>query len=618
MASNAKDKANLLNLPLELRQQIFHDYFKVEGGYVYDAKSDSLKTADNRPIELSLMSTCRSIANDTRHLPLTINTVKFSTLYREDWRSLAGCFNLVTSYYYILQSDFVIHLARFMTADMLAQLALKYPKFVPQLRVNMLQHQDYIAMVNDTFQDSCSLGERASTAEPGSENSTYNMNLTLCPSIIDNLGMYVDEDTLESYEYCSAFAALDTDSNHELREFWTGTFWEIQGGLSHCLQILAENKPVEFGHHVAKSFPCWTGERPVQDFMGLSFKPWEIPSESGVLHAIKLLQLRDVWKLPSMWHHTPFWRYEDDGDNNPQSNSNLDSDRRGELHNSSGVRCREKIRFSAVAGAIHFLQRRICADQRIHIRSLVLHEDLPSVNNPSCHVQDLAPFFRENPLLQVERHVDWLKCINAEIDSPFDVAAHFQLGWEAEPKLYKGDISPYLAHWLVDALAITDVGIPAEAFTFVLEPGPYVDYCTDIFQQYVHRDIAWSRVYKALAQSGSFVPGSLEWQEVGRYLLQDEDVEALDHLMNKTSPILRCDFNTGVAWDSENVVKETEGLDSHHWIQRWRGRFGEEEFGGRIMLPSDFTYESRVADLFEIQTEDDYLRPRRIDEEENL
>jgi hypothetical protein len=37
----------LTDLPLEIRQQIFGDYFKVPGGYVYDGQSDKLRNADN-------------------------------------------------------------------------------------------------------------------------------------------------------------------------------------------------------------------------------------------------------------------------------------------------------------------------------------------------------------------------------------------------------------------------------------------------------------------------------------------------------------------------------------------------------------------------------------------
>ncbi|CAJ0544487.1 Ff.00g036410.m01.CDS01 [Fusarium sp. VM40] len=617
MASNVKEKTCLLNLPLELRLQIFHAYFKVEGGYVYDTESDSLKTVDNRPIELSLMSTCRSIANETRHLPLSINNIRFSTLYREEWRSLAGCFNMVKSYSRILLSDFVLHIAHLMTADMLAQLALQYPKFESRLRLNMVQHQDYIAEV-DEFKDLYRSGERVSSAEPGGENHAYNMRLTLCPSIDNILGMYVHEGTLESREYSSAFAALDTECTYHLRELWTGTSWEIDSGLSYCLQILADHKPIEFGNHMVKSFPCWTGERPIKEFIGLGFKPWEIPSESSILDAMRLLQLSDVWKLPNMWHYTPNWHYGDDLAINRLRNTDPYADRRDELHNSYGVRCREKIRFSAVANSIRFLQRRISADQRTHIRSLVLYEDLPSVSTPSCHMLGLAPFFKENSLLRVERHVDWLKCTGADIDNPWDVAAHFQLGWDTKGKLWKGEITLRLAHWLVDALAITDADIPAEAFTFILESGPHVDYCTDIFQRFVLRDVVWCEAFKALTLSENFDLDSSEWEQVRPILLQDEEVEALGHLMYRTSPILRCDFNTGVAWDFEEVVKDTEGLDSRGWLRVWRERFAEGDLPGRILLPSDLTYESQVANYYDIQTEDDYLRPRRIDGEETL
>lgn len=59
-------KANLLSLPLELREQMLYHYFKVDGGYVYDAESDTLKTAGNRPIDLNLLYTCRTIAREAK------------------------------------------------------------------------------------------------------------------------------------------------------------------------------------------------------------------------------------------------------------------------------------------------------------------------------------------------------------------------------------------------------------------------------------------------------------------------------------------------------------------------------------------------------------------------
>ncbi|KAI8716977.1 hypothetical protein NCS52_00992700 [Fusarium sp. LHS14.1] len=78
-------EANLLALPYEIREQIFQHYFKLDHGYFYDGESEKLVTADGQPIDLSLMYTCRSIADDTKHIPLSVNAITFSTVYREDW-----------------------------------------------------------------------------------------------------------------------------------------------------------------------------------------------------------------------------------------------------------------------------------------------------------------------------------------------------------------------------------------------------------------------------------------------------------------------------------------------------------------------------------------------------
>ena len=90
-------KANLLSIPAEVREQILHHYFRVDGGYIYDGDSDCLKTAvGNHPIDLALLYTCRTVANEARHLPLSLNAIKFITLHRHDLNKLAGCFNYLS------------------------------------------------------------------------------------------------------------------------------------------------------------------------------------------------------------------------------------------------------------------------------------------------------------------------------------------------------------------------------------------------------------------------------------------------------------------------------------------------------------------------------------------
>ncbi|KAL6405315.1 uncharacterized protein AUP68_11067 [Ilyonectria robusta] len=85
-SNNMSPKMNLVALPYEVRTQIFQEYFKVDGGYIYNGESENLITADRQPIDFSLRYTCHSIAEDTRQIPLAVNTITFSTVYRQDWR----------------------------------------------------------------------------------------------------------------------------------------------------------------------------------------------------------------------------------------------------------------------------------------------------------------------------------------------------------------------------------------------------------------------------------------------------------------------------------------------------------------------------------------------------
>lgn len=101
----SSSRTNLTTLPFELQAQIFRHYFKADGGYVFNGDSEKLTTANGNPIDLALMSTCRSIAKHTKDMPLSINTVHFSTVYRRDWMPFAGCFNFVSTFYRLLEED---------------------------------------------------------------------------------------------------------------------------------------------------------------------------------------------------------------------------------------------------------------------------------------------------------------------------------------------------------------------------------------------------------------------------------------------------------------------------------------------------------------------------------
>ncbi|KAL2677376.1 hypothetical protein Neosp_011146 [[Neocosmospora] mangrovei] len=595
----------LITLPPEIREKIFHYYFKVDGGYIFNGDSEKLTTADNNPIDLALIYTCRSVANETRNMPLTINTITFSTLYREDWRGLAGCFNCVSTYYRLLEADLVVRLARFMTPDMYSQLALKFPTLAPQILKESRHHENCLTYYetgrghgdSDSDSDSESEGNLDDIFGPDPDSEKEKTD----PS--DGCYEWRHGRSARSYRYrvehhlrldssddfYHSLGSIDHQSTgHLLRHEWEGGAWAIQAAMSYCLRLLAEKEPAEFTRLVYGALPGWVGTYPAHELLDLRFEPWAIPSRSEVGKATSRFKADVAWKLLEPWYYTPPKAY------NPPGVY-------GRLHPPTGVRCREKIRFSAAATAIRFLQR-LPTSQRLQIRNLVLHEDHRSVGTPSTHVQGLAPFFKENPRLRVVRRVSVLDCIEGRLGNPQDAARVLQEQKDGRSgPNWVFDVLGFpwrMAEWLVDALAVTDVGIPAEAFTFILEAGPHVDFCTDIFQQGIHRDIAWDRAYKACINRGLIV--CRPSQRLRRVVDQGLE-EAMEHLLNQTS-FLRSDFNPGHPWNFENLVEETKHLDHLHWIYKWAYREPQ-----KLGFPPTLDIAKSYSDNFEIQTEDDYL-----------
>ncbi|KAJ4182227.1 hypothetical protein NW767_013910 [Fusarium falciforme] len=600
--------ASLVTLPPEIREKIFQYYFQVDGGYVFDGDSEKLTTADNNPIDLSLMYTCRSVANDTKNMPLAINTITFSTLYREEWRGLAGCFNYVCTYYSLLEADLVVRLARFMTPDMYSQLALKFPTPAPQIQKESRYHKHCLDNYETGRWHSFSDSESESESESGSEGNRDAIFSPDSDSEEDKTdpseggyewrhGRYAPSYRF-GYEHLALASSIDCydglgsidhgPSGHPLRPEWVGGSWAIQAAMSYCLRLLAEKEPAEFARLVFGALPGWMGTCPAHELLDLRFDPWAIPSQPEVAKATSRFKADDAWKLLEPWYYTPSRAY-----NPPRVYD--------QLHTPRGVRCREKIRFSAAATAIRFLQR-LPTTQRLQIRNLVLYEDHPSVGTPSTHVQGLAPFFKENPRLRVVRRVSVLGCIEGRLGDPNLAAQFLQAEKDGRTEDRRNvDLITFpwrVAEWLVDALAVTSVGIPAESFTFILEAGPHADFCTDVFQQAIHRDIAWNRAYNACIDRGLVVR---KRGQKGHLLIDEGLEEAIGHLLNQTS-FLRSDFNPGHPWNFENLVEETKHLDYLHWQLKWAYREPR-----KLELPPTLDIARLYSDNFEVQTEEDYL-----------
>ncbi|KAM5364336.1 hypothetical protein ACJA88_013121 [Fusarium oxysporum] len=489
----------LTDLPSEIRQQIFKECLKVDGGYVYNAQTDKLTNADEArtPIDLSLRYTCCSIARDTKTIPLAVNTIHFST--SDNWRSLAGCFNLVATAYYILEQDLVFHLAEFITPAMFAQIDAKFPRFRSMFESELANHN---------------------ISNP------------------DEAHMIDGKSNLGTSEMHSRIA-------------WGSSLNRHQQNLTN---------------HVYKALPHWVGKYQSQEFLRLKFNLWHIPSTEEVAYALALLNIHDfVWKLPEVWKY-PLGFYQalgDDPDKPRPENAErgqyaAEYDNPMRLVDHFDYRYREKIRFSATTTAIRFLNR-LPAEHRTQIRRLTLHEDSPSVNMPSLHAQGLAPLFKENSLLRVERRVSVFGCVHS-----FAVPGKDWMTRHKPSPFYGPDFLPKLQSWLIDALAMRDLGIPLDSFIFTLEGGPYSDLCNEVFQAFK---------------------------------------EAIEHLVNKTS-IFRSDFNPGVPVDPNALVEESIGFDDlEDLIERWEYQAGSFT----CKMPTDLYYDVMLASKYDLQTREQYI-----------
>ncbi|RGP71817.1 hypothetical protein FLONG3_6982 [Fusarium longipes] len=572
----------ITDLPLEVRQQIFGEYFAAQDGYVYNEQSGKLRHADGTPIDLSLIYTCRYIANDCKHLPLALNTIHFSTIYREDWRSLAGCFNLAASYYNVLQQDLVLHLAHLVTPEMHAQLEKTLPTFRSKLEAEREFHfhawdtGDAVGAVEGL--------ENADTSEP--------VQPAVCEFVRDFYFWAVDKVVqnlpTEYYDYhnvdklarglqnsMSRERLEPLRDNHRLfyHRRWNHYSREVDQCLSQCLRLVADKNPTEFANRVYACLPQWVGKYRAEEFFDLRFEDWAIPSRTQVAHVLHRLGVPDlVWKLPDIWHYESSYFFKWKVYNHIPRDRWFDEFEHPTINFDS--RTRTKIRFSAAAAAIRFLDL-LPHQQRTQIRTIILHEDLLSVNKASIHGLGLVPFLRENSLLRVQRRVSFVHCILNDLstDLPQLDKTH-----KFPERLHTFEFVPALSRWLLDNLAVVNAGIPADSFALLLESGPYADRCTEILQQLVHFRIKLNRAWDEclndkslplpedgllISSSGSLLePNSSAAAKIAKMTFMvttgEEFKEAFEQLVSQTSTTLRCDFNPGVPENHHALINEVK------------------------------------------------------------
>ncbi|CAJ0554818.1 Ff.00g133310.m01.CDS01 [Fusarium sp. VM40] len=614
-------KHHITNLPLEIRGQIFGEYFKVQGGYIYDSKADKLRNADNTPIDLSLVYTCRSIAHDCRHLPLAVNALHFSTLYREDWRSLAGCFNLAATYYNVLQQDLVLHLAHLITPEMHAQLEKRFPTFRSKLETERKAHirawntHDDVRPVEDTDTTNTSEPVRPAVCEFIREFYKDAVSAAEKMSPGEYRGYWDIDEQLRHHDSPRYRTPVDWDMCDNCYQNWTVHSGEIYQCLPHCLRLIADRNPQEFAAHLYVCLPHWDGKYPAEDFFHLRFEHWAIPSRSQVAHVLDLLGVPDfVWKLPDIWSYDSRFTH-DVGDNPSPGHFPREYNHPTVKFDS---RIREKTRFSAASAAIRFLDS-LTYNQRIQLRTITIHEDLPSVNNASLHGLGLVPFLQENPLLRVQRRVSVLYCFLgiAYMDLISVDRINVRLKTDSFWNVSDWPMLGTLSRWFLDARNVANAGISPGSFTLVLESGTDADFCTEVFERFVHPKIALKQAWDVFMESGlnptERTPERLSLEREMTMITRDLAVgeiiqEAIMQLVNQTSTTLRCDFNPGLPKNHLIILEEMRADPEGLWAY-WERMIDMRD----LPLPEHLRVRETLAQCFDIQTGDEYFQSQARD-----
>ena len=124
-----------LKLPRELRATVYHYYVLEPDGYHFDYDASTFRKADGRPLNLSLILTCRTIRTEMRYLPLHTNTFIFATACSESERLRAGRFQSLLERH-LEEQCFVLtsarlndSLRRYFTPKIMARLNESYSEF---------------------------------------------------------------------------------------------------------------------------------------------------------------------------------------------------------------------------------------------------------------------------------------------------------------------------------------------------------------------------------------------------------------------------------------------------------------------------------------------------------
>lgn len=292
----------------------------------------------------------------------------------------------------------------------------------------------------------------------------------------------------------------------------------------------------------------------LQTLVSLDPEPWSIPTAADIL---RMKTTINALGLPEL----------------PRTRSSVKYKER-----------RVKRYFSAAALAIRYLKS-LSANDRQHLRTIILEEDHIGVAFSECHGLGFIPFCQENPRLRVDRRANlWRNVLQTTTahHTWYDFRSSYTLG--TARSLDTQTISYVVGIWMMEALELGRAGMPAGSFTLTFTGGPGHQTCSDMFRAVVWRDATYQSAVETCIER-KIIP-SASWAETQRSPLSPDVTRAYwwssfdgfpqavrDMFAGRS--VVRCDFPISCDGekDAEDYIRENGWTTILYWAHyRWAHR----------------------------------------------
>jgi hypothetical protein len=222
-----------------------------------------------------------------------------------------------------------------------------------------------------------------------------------------------------------------------------------------------------------------------------------------------------------------------------------------------------KYYFSATTAALVFL-RSIDKNAQSHLRTIVIHENCPSVAFPATHPQGLIPYCRDNPNLHVDHRVSVWRALLLDYNN---ILAHNlprrSNHGRRPPRSTVLSAATLAISWIGEARLLEKSGMPKSSYNLIFEGSARVkqqiwDYLKGAAAA---QDASWE-----LVRRGEISLTNPLTLNLGRPRLHtaDELPQAIREMIKGTSCI-RIDAYKGHVWDVDEVIATEPEIQTQNW-----------------------------------------------------